>query len=180
MDSHNWEPPMPNSCEETFTPPGRRFFVWPPPGYVSLSQLELNSQPISELYCQDWTPLSHIANASQGASSSASLAPNLPAEKDNKGSKTDVTMKRDKTKKEDDGFTLDEFWNEPGKDWSKLQLTAEQNYRTRRRKKGMAGCETGPECHTCGSRLDISGNDEDEIIEEIIKGDMCTVCGCFN
>lgn len=188
MDSFDWESQMPNSGEGPSNPlsPVDENVAWAPPQYVSLSDLQVTprdegapwSPPVGEFF-QRRTPSSHVANASQGSSSSASLAPNLPVGnvgKNGEVSKTDAATKgRGKNKKKDDTFTLDEFWYEPGKDWAKLELSAAE------KRRATAKPWTGLECHTCGASLNVSNpHDEETIINEVIKGGSCGVCGCFN
>ncbi|KAI2616853.1 hypothetical protein GGR54DRAFT_224379 [Hypoxylon sp. NC1633] len=75
-----------------------------------------------------------------------------------------------KKKGNGDTCTLDELWFASGKDWSKVQPTSQEK-QTGGPKKGLASCQTGPECCVCGTSLSLA---------EIGTAVPCRVCGCFN
>ncbi|XXH01835.1 hypothetical protein Hte_008197 [Hypoxylon texense] len=201
-------PASDEACFSPFPQSGEESVEWEPPQYVSLSDLQVIPRdegppcplpiiprdegppcppPTSEYFPYRVHPF-HLADASQSqgaaASASAFFAPILHVEKDSsKESKADVTkgknVTKGKKKEEKDTLTLNEFWNEAGKDWEKLELTTQE--RRRAKAVGMAACHTGLDCHTCGARLNVAeSQDEDAIIEELIQGGACKVCGCFN
>ncbi|KAI0836972.1 hypothetical protein F5Y06DRAFT_305028 [Hypoxylon sp. FL0890] len=156
---------------------------WQPPQYVNPREVEVTPD-----YDQVWTPTfsefslpaaflqAHSTNATQGSSSPAQgsnpRTPTPPPSDQDKGKKKGKGEDKSKTKKKakNDGCTLDEFWYEEGKEW-KVQMSKEEARKNRQTKKGLAGCETAPECHTCGNHLDI---------EEILNSGPCRVCCCFN
>ncbi|KAI1136483.1 hypothetical protein F5Y05DRAFT_415251 [Hypoxylon sp. FL0543] len=165
--------------------------TWAPPQYVHATEVEVTpatgdqiwSPTFSEFslpaaFLESLQPSSSAHAAQQGAPppthggrSQSRPQPRPPKPQGRRrseaaGAGTGAKGKKKKKKGagDDDGCTLDEFWFEEGRAWN-VQPPKRQS------RKGLAGCETAPECHVCGTNLSI---------DEILNPVPCRVCGCFN
>ncbi|KAI2470758.1 hypothetical protein F4781DRAFT_167808 [Annulohypoxylon bovei var. microspora] len=159
--------------------------MWTQPEFVSPLEVELNPRySPSRESSTTLSPLlafqqSHSTNGSQALLHTSSQDQPRSAEQDKKKPspkpQTRVTKKGSRTRKEkiqNDKCTLDEFWYEDGKDWSKVQASMEERKIFKQSRYGVENCATAPECFTCGTKLSL---------EEIMNpGVACRVCACFN
>ncbi|KAI1371254.1 hypothetical protein F4677DRAFT_464354 [Hypoxylon crocopeplum] len=135
---------------------------WPQPQYVTLSEVEvvpssdaLWSPPPREFSLPPAFMASHSTNVPQDTSSSSPPELELDQEEESKAASTSKNKKK-KKKKAEPSSTLDDFWYKEGTTWSDLKPTKEEREKGRRKRTGIAGCETGPECYTCGTRLNLN------------------------
>ncbi|KAI2635884.1 hypothetical protein GGS26DRAFT_550750 [Hypomontagnella submonticulosa] len=66
-------------------------------------------------------------------------------------------------------YTRDDFWNTPGVDWTQVQLSKDE--KSGSTTGGIESMQTGPECYTCGTRLNF---------EQIAGMEPCSVCFSYN
>ncbi|KAI0886939.1 uncharacterized protein GGS22DRAFT_199267 [Annulohypoxylon maeteangense] len=147
---------------------------WMQPEFVSPLEIELNPASPTQRPPTATFTLPPAFLRAQAANASQVQDPPRPAEQDKGKSKSKPsTSKTTKSKKAKQGkeCTLDEFWYQNGTDWEQLRLS-EVEPKTRKRRTGVAGCTTAPECFSCGASLSY---------EEIMNPRMpCRICHCFN
>ncbi|KAI1103036.1 hypothetical protein F4804DRAFT_311341 [Jackrogersella minutella] len=150
---------------------------WSLPEYVTASEVELisgsNSQ-CSPLRTELTLAPDSLPSCSTNTSQTLSITSGQACGKSQSRSKqvgAATRRRRDDQNTDDESCTLDEFWYEHGKDWSKVQPSTQERKEFRSRRIGLASCQTAPECYTCGTRLDM---------DEIINPVPCRICCCFN